>query len=259
MTRTQQESWTIPRSHQVRQIKEQQFEGIEEYDCAVDPRTGWRFCKTARGNLSPSSPSFSSTNWERNNWTTRSWNSWHSSRSDHSWDLFFFQIGPVSVEGCRQTHLSHDMFAHVQIVRTDHSQSHSLITRTRVAQVVCLGSSKVVRHVSHVAALATVMCQRSDLVSWRQSHSDCWVRGLTVRYVRGGFSVDVAHTPEFNFTLRHNKILDWNSLVEDFFFQPPGRWAGAPKLCRLAWQVAWVLRLKEMMAHRPISDTPWGV
>ena len=35
MARTQQECRTIPRSQQVRQRKEQQFEGIEEYDCAV--------------------------------------------------------------------------------------------------------------------------------------------------------------------------------------------------------------------------------
>ena len=84
MARTQQEYRTIPRSQQVRQRKEQQFEGIEEYDNAVDPRTGWRFYKPARGNLSPSSPSSSSTNWESNHWTTRSWNSWHSSRSDNS-------------------------------------------------------------------------------------------------------------------------------------------------------------------------------
>ena len=83
MARTQQEYRTIPRSQQVRQRKEQAFEGVEEYDCAVDPRTGWRFYKPARGNLSPSSPSSSSTNWESNRWT-RSWNSWHSSRCDHS-------------------------------------------------------------------------------------------------------------------------------------------------------------------------------
>ena len=35
MARTQQEYRTIPRSQQVRQRKEQQFEGIEEYDYAV--------------------------------------------------------------------------------------------------------------------------------------------------------------------------------------------------------------------------------
>ena len=82
--RTQQEYRTILRSQQVRQRKEQQFEGIEEYDCAVDPRTRWRLNKPALRNLSPSSPSSSSTNWESNHWTTRSWNSWHSSRSDNS-------------------------------------------------------------------------------------------------------------------------------------------------------------------------------
>ena len=84
LARTQQEYRTILRSQQVRQRKEQAFEGIEEYDYAVGPRTGWRFYKPARGNLSPSSRSSSSTNRDSNTWTTRSWNSWHSSRSDHS-------------------------------------------------------------------------------------------------------------------------------------------------------------------------------
>ena len=35
---------------------EQAFEGIEEYDYADDPRTGWRFYNLAQGNLSLSSP-----------------------------------------------------------------------------------------------------------------------------------------------------------------------------------------------------------
>ena len=75
MARIQQEYRTNSRSQEVRQRKEQTFEGIEECDCAVDPRTCWRFFQPART---------SSTNWEHNNWTTKSWNSWHSSRSDHS-------------------------------------------------------------------------------------------------------------------------------------------------------------------------------
>ena len=43
LTRTQQEYRTVLRSQQERQRKEQAFKGIEEYDHAVDPRTGWRF------------------------------------------------------------------------------------------------------------------------------------------------------------------------------------------------------------------------
>ena len=80
MARTQQEFRTILRSQQVRQRKGQAFEGIEEYVCAVDPRTGWRFYNQQQGDLSPSS----SSTWDRNNWMTRSWNSWHSSRCDNS-------------------------------------------------------------------------------------------------------------------------------------------------------------------------------
>ena len=74
MAGTQQEYRTILRSQQVRQRKKQ-FEGIEEYDCVVDPRTGWRFYKAARRNLSLSSPSSSFTNWDSNHSTTRSGNS----------------------------------------------------------------------------------------------------------------------------------------------------------------------------------------
>ena len=80
LARTQQEDRTIPRSQQVRQRKGQAFEGIEEYVCAVDPRTDWMFYKQQQGDLSPSSSSA----WDRNNWMTRSWNSWHSSRCDNS-------------------------------------------------------------------------------------------------------------------------------------------------------------------------------
>ena len=45
LARSQEEYRTIPRSQQVRQRKEQQFEGTEEYDYAVDPQTSWRFYK----------------------------------------------------------------------------------------------------------------------------------------------------------------------------------------------------------------------
>ena len=136
MARTQQEYRTIPWSQQVRQRKEQQFEGIEEYDNAVDRRTGWRFYKPARGNLSLSSPSSSSTNWESNHWTTRSWNSWHSSRSDHSSN--FSQIGPLSVGreinfpttdgGCRQNPLARHICA-----RTAHHRTQCTSTVTHYA------------------------------------------------------------------------------------------------------------------------------
>ena len=56
VARTQQECRTIIRSQQVRHIKEQPFEGIEEYNYAVDPRTGWRFSEQQQGDLSLSSP-----------------------------------------------------------------------------------------------------------------------------------------------------------------------------------------------------------
>ena len=44
----QEEYITIPRSQQIRQRKGQQFEGNEEYDYVVAPKTGWRFYKGSR-------------------------------------------------------------------------------------------------------------------------------------------------------------------------------------------------------------------
>ena len=47
---------------------------------------------------------------------------------------------------CRQNTHSHDTFAHVQLITARTAQIQSLITRTRVAQVVCFGASKAVCH-----------------------------------------------------------------------------------------------------------------
>ena len=55
LARTQQEYGAIRLSQQVRQRKGQQFEGNEEYDYAVDAKTGWRFYKQSWGNLQTTS------------------------------------------------------------------------------------------------------------------------------------------------------------------------------------------------------------
>ena len=89
MTMTQQEFWTILHSQQVRQRKEQAFEGFGEYDFAVDPRTGWRFDKLAHGNLSLSSPSSSSANTGTATSGRREVGIPGILRSDNSW---FFQF-----------------------------------------------------------------------------------------------------------------------------------------------------------------------
>ena len=87
LVRTQEEYRTILRSQQVRQRKGQQFEGNEEYDYAVDPKTGWRFYKGSRGNLPTASSGSrsnlqtalsSSSTWDQVQWTTSNWNSRHS-------------------------------------------------------------------------------------------------------------------------------------------------------------------------------------
>ena len=84
---------TILRSQQIRQRKGQQFEGIEEFDYAIDPKTGRMFYKESRRNLPTASSSSSKS--DQTHWKTSNWNSQHSSRSDELW--FFSEFGPVSV------------------------------------------------------------------------------------------------------------------------------------------------------------------
>ena len=48
LAKTQQSKRPMPRSQQVRQRKEQQFEGGEDFDSVVDPKRGWRFYKGSR-------------------------------------------------------------------------------------------------------------------------------------------------------------------------------------------------------------------
>ena len=76
---------------QIRQRKGQQLDGNEEYEYAVDPKTGWRFYKQSRGNLqttSSGSPanlqtaSSSSSSWDQTHWQTSILNSQHSSSPD---------------------------------------------------------------------------------------------------------------------------------------------------------------------------------
>ena len=88
LARTQEEYRTIPRSQQVRQRTGQQFKGNEEYDYAVDPKTGWRFYRGSQGNLQTTSSgsranlqtaSSSSSTWDQTQWKTSNWNYQHSS------------------------------------------------------------------------------------------------------------------------------------------------------------------------------------
>ena len=65
-----------------RQRRNQQFEGLGEYDYQVDPQTGWRSCLSkSQGNLRHPTSSSSSTQWEQHDdWkSNKSWNSWRSS------------------------------------------------------------------------------------------------------------------------------------------------------------------------------------
>ena len=73
----------IPPKQQVRQSRDQQFEGLEEYDYRLGPRTGWRFYPSSRTTHSSSSSHWQkSSDWKSN----RSWDSWQSS----FWTEHFF-------------------------------------------------------------------------------------------------------------------------------------------------------------------------
>ena len=55
LARTQQEYRAIPCNQQIRQRKRQHFEGNEDLDYVVDPKTSWRFYKQSRRNLQTTS------------------------------------------------------------------------------------------------------------------------------------------------------------------------------------------------------------
>ena len=80
------------------------------------------------------SPSSSSTKRDRNNWTTRSWNSWHSSRSNNSWKKSEFRDqfrlpGDKLPANRRSVWTEHPLIQHVQM-RTvcQHITLHRMIT-----------------------------------------------------------------------------------------------------------------------------------
>ena len=94
-----------------RQRRNKQFEELEEYNYQVDPRTRWRsYPSKSQGNLSRH-PTFSSssTRWEQHDdWkSSKSWNFWRSSSSTEQW--------------CRQIHMPHATFSHVQSLHRSHS------------------------------------------------------------------------------------------------------------------------------------------
>ena len=84
----------IPLGLQVRQRLDQPFEGLEEYDYRLEPRTGWRFYPSSR-----TTHSSSSSNWQQSSdWTSnRTWDSWQTS----SWtEQCFFSL--IVRDACRK-------------------------------------------------------------------------------------------------------------------------------------------------------------
>ena len=197
--RTQEEYRTIPRSQQLRQRKGQQFEGNEEYDYAVDPKTVWRFHRGSRWNLQTTSSrsranlqtaSSSSSKWDQTHWKTSKWNSQHSSSPDDWW-TFFSELGQVSV-AWRKTSSQPTGGVNSTFTNTACTELHSMITfrhantRTRVAQElessgfhIFVSPKLIVIHVSRFIPCRTwhwpqaqVLSQPSHLLllSFWQSH-----------------------------------------------------------------------------------------
>ena len=67
-------------TQRTRQRRDQQYEGLEEYDYQVDPHTGWStYPWKSRGNLPHPTSSSSSTQWEQHDDWSKSCSSWCSS------------------------------------------------------------------------------------------------------------------------------------------------------------------------------------
>ena len=67
----------VPPEQQVRQRRDQQFEGLEEHAYRLDASTGWRYHSSSTTHSSSSS----SSRWQPSSdlWSTWNWNSWNSS------------------------------------------------------------------------------------------------------------------------------------------------------------------------------------
>ena len=111
--------------------------------------------ESRRGDLSPSS---SSTNWDRHNWTTRSWNSWHSSRSDNFRIFLTFSTS----FGCREKLPvnractdAYSVTAHTlnSMITFHHANTHgSRAHKLKVARIGVLKQLSSTCHVSFLAA-----------------------------------------------------------------------------------------------------------
>ena len=133
-------------------------EGIEEDDYAVDPRTGWRFCKTS-AEKAVAFVAIVLVHQLLHGLTIRAF----FLRKDQ-----FRLTGrnfPTTDGVWRQNTHSHDTFVHVQRITERSAQVQSLTTRTRVAQVVCLGVSKVVCHPSVMSHMLPHLPQNTSTQS----------------------------------------------------------------------------------------------
>ena len=74
-------------AQQVRQRLDQLFEGLEQYDCRLEPRAGWRLHPSSR----TTHPSSSSHWQQKSDWkSNRSWDSWQTSSWTEQYFSFFF-------------------------------------------------------------------------------------------------------------------------------------------------------------------------
>ena len=112
----------IPPGQQVWQRLDRQFEGLEEYDCRLEARTGWRFYPSSRTTHSSSSSHWQpSSDWKSN----RSWGSWQTSSWTEQYFFFFVQrcyfaclkFNLLAIDGaCRQHTYRAPRFSHAQLL-----------------------------------------------------------------------------------------------------------------------------------------------
>ena len=152
----------FPRSQPIRQRKGQQFEGNEEYDYAVGPKTGWRFYKKARWNLQTTSSgsranlqtaSPSSSTWDQTQWKTSNCNSQHSVIFLRSQDRFRL-LGEKPPANRRRVWTAHPQIQHVQSCTT---WSHFITRGLRAAQL----------RIAHLCVPKTIVIHVSCLISCR--------------------------------------------------------------------------------------------
>ena len=147
MEETSEGNTPIPPQQRTRQRRNQQFEGLEEYNFQVDSRTGWRtYPLKSHGNLrhpASSASSSSAPQWDpHDDWKEKVVNSdFFSSEEAFS---ACRQLNSLAIDlVCTQIHLPHATFPHAQ---SSHSAHSTFITCSSLAQGQGLSAQNTISH-----------------------------------------------------------------------------------------------------------------